>query len=209
MPRVTLRTVEPAKELACQSVEKRCTRTNASCATSDMIRSVNGTIACRPISRSTIEPRPNATMATVAVIHGCFSQCRVTKGITTRIAAGLLRRAVMASSGSRSRAGRRLHFWTRARPEGKTQASIRIIDLRRFLQIGTVARSGLAEAASSEAGYSIRHERRTRTGDLRKCDNHANPPTGSSDEAPLIDASALICKLAHLTSVCFHSDRRH
>jgi hypothetical protein len=26
MPRVTLRTVEPAKLLACQSVEKRCTR---------------------------------------------------------------------------------------------------------------------------------------------------------------------------------------
>ena len=30
MPRVTLRTVEPAKLLACQSVEKRCTRWNAS-----------------------------------------------------------------------------------------------------------------------------------------------------------------------------------
>ena len=30
MPRVILRTVEPAKLLACQSVEKRCTRWNAS-----------------------------------------------------------------------------------------------------------------------------------------------------------------------------------
>ena len=30
MPRVTLRTVEPAKLLACQSVEKRCTRWKAS-----------------------------------------------------------------------------------------------------------------------------------------------------------------------------------
>ncbi len=37
MPRVILRTVEPAKELACQSVEKRCTRAKASRATSDMI----------------------------------------------------------------------------------------------------------------------------------------------------------------------------
>ncbi len=44
MPRVILRTVEPAKLLACQSVEKRCTRVKASRATSDMIRSVNGTI---------------------------------------------------------------------------------------------------------------------------------------------------------------------
>ena len=37
MPRVTLRTVEPAKLLACQSVEKRCTRMKASRDTSDMI----------------------------------------------------------------------------------------------------------------------------------------------------------------------------
>jgi hypothetical protein len=41
-----LRTVEPANELACQSVEKRCTRMKASRPTSDMILSVNGTIAC-------------------------------------------------------------------------------------------------------------------------------------------------------------------
>jgi len=67
MPRVTLRTVEPAKELACQSVEKRCTRMNASCATSDMMRSVNGTIACNPIRRSTIEASPNATMPPKAI----------------------------------------------------------------------------------------------------------------------------------------------
>ena len=44
MPRVILRTVDPAKLLACQSVEKRCTRMKASRATSDMIRSVNGTM---------------------------------------------------------------------------------------------------------------------------------------------------------------------
>ena len=37
MPRVILRTVEPAKELACQSVEKRCTRMKASRATSDIV----------------------------------------------------------------------------------------------------------------------------------------------------------------------------
>jgi hypothetical protein len=63
MPRVILRTVEPANELACQSVEKRCTRMNASCATSDMIFSVNGTIACSPVSRNTIDAAPSATMA--------------------------------------------------------------------------------------------------------------------------------------------------
>ena len=40
MPRVTLRTVEPAKELACQSVEKRWTRRNASAEMSDIIFSV-------------------------------------------------------------------------------------------------------------------------------------------------------------------------
>ena len=45
MPRVILRTVEPAKVLACQSVEKRCTRANASRDTSDMMLSVKGTIA--------------------------------------------------------------------------------------------------------------------------------------------------------------------
>ena len=67
MPRVILRTVEPAKLLACQSVEKRCTRMKASRATSDMIRSVNGTIACSPIRRRIIEARPSATIAAKAV----------------------------------------------------------------------------------------------------------------------------------------------
>ena len=63
MPRVILRTVEPAKLLACQSVEKRCTRMKASRDTSDMIRSVNGTIACKPARRRIIETRPSATIA--------------------------------------------------------------------------------------------------------------------------------------------------
>jgi len=67
MPRVILRTVEPAKLLACQSVENRCTRMKASRDTSDMIRSVNGTIACSPTSRSVIEARPSATMAPKAM----------------------------------------------------------------------------------------------------------------------------------------------
>ena len=40
-PRVILRTVEPAKLLACQSVEKRCTRWKALAMTSFMILSVN------------------------------------------------------------------------------------------------------------------------------------------------------------------------
>ena len=45
MPRVILRTVEPANELACQSVDKRCTRAKASRDTSDIVFNVNGTIA--------------------------------------------------------------------------------------------------------------------------------------------------------------------
>ena len=63
MPRVILRTVEPAKLLACQSVENRCTRMNASRDTSDMIRSVNGTIACKPIRRRIIDTSPSVTIA--------------------------------------------------------------------------------------------------------------------------------------------------
>ena len=68
MPRVILRTVEPAKLLACQSVEKRCTRMKASRDTSDMIFNVNGTIACRPISRRIIDTAPSATMPPKAIV---------------------------------------------------------------------------------------------------------------------------------------------
>ena len=71
MPRVILRTVEPANELACQSVEKRCTRAKESRATSDMICSVNGTIACKPVSRRIIDISPSATMAPNAVNAAC------------------------------------------------------------------------------------------------------------------------------------------
>lgn len=44
MPRVILRTVEPAKLLACQSVAKRWTRQKASWATAVMILSVSRTM---------------------------------------------------------------------------------------------------------------------------------------------------------------------
>ena len=44
MPRVTLRCTEPAKVLACQSEEKRCTRQKASRATVVMLRSVRLTM---------------------------------------------------------------------------------------------------------------------------------------------------------------------
>ena len=71
MPRVILRTVEPANELACQSVEKRCTRAKESRATSDMICSVNGTIACKPVSRRIIDISPSATMAPNAMNAAC------------------------------------------------------------------------------------------------------------------------------------------
>src|ERR1700744_1957707 len=79
---------------------------------------------------------PNRPKATVSASNGCFSQCRNTKGITTRIAAGLLDRAVMASSGSHSRDGQ-LHLDAR-RPKSRTQASMKISDLRGGLGIGTL-----------------------------------------------------------------------
>jgi hypothetical protein len=44
MPRLTLRTVAPAKLLACQSVENRCTRQKVSCATSRIMRRVKRTM---------------------------------------------------------------------------------------------------------------------------------------------------------------------
>jgi hypothetical protein len=71
MPRVTLRTVDPAKLLACQSVEKRCTRANASRDTSDIVFSVNGTIACKPVSRRIIDIRPSATIPPKATNAAC------------------------------------------------------------------------------------------------------------------------------------------
>ncbi len=60
MPRVTLRTVEPAKLLACQSVEKRCTRWNASAAMSAIIFSVRSMIAMKATCRNTIAPAASA-----------------------------------------------------------------------------------------------------------------------------------------------------
>ncbi len=61
MPRVTLRTVDPAKVLACQSVEKRCTRANAACATSAIILSVNWISCMKAIWRITTAPSPSPT----------------------------------------------------------------------------------------------------------------------------------------------------
>ena len=63
MPRVILRTVEPAKLLACQSVEKRCTRANASAATSAIICSVNGTMPLKKAKRKRHRARPSTAMA--------------------------------------------------------------------------------------------------------------------------------------------------
>jgi hypothetical protein len=45
-----------------------------------------------------------------------------------------------------------------------------------------------------EAGARIEHKHRTRARDLRMRRNHANPPR-SSDNALLIDASRVICKM--------------
>ncbi len=66
MPRVILRTVEPAKLLACQSLEKRCTRWNASRTTSDMMPSVSGTTPHQARWRSTTMARPRPAITTKA-----------------------------------------------------------------------------------------------------------------------------------------------
>ena len=56
IPRVILRTVEPAKLLACQSVEKRCTRWKPSAAISLIILRVRGMMlrntSCRKVTEA-------------------------------------------------------------------------------------------------------------------------------------------------------------
>ncbi len=59
MPRVILRTVEPAKLLACQSLEKRCTRWKASRTTSAMMPKVSGTTPHQARCRSTTITSPS------------------------------------------------------------------------------------------------------------------------------------------------------
>ena len=63
MPREILRTVEPAKLLACQSVENRWTRANPSRVTSLIILSVSGMSWPNEMSRITTAKRPSPTIA--------------------------------------------------------------------------------------------------------------------------------------------------
>lgn len=58
MPRVILRTVEPAKLFACQSVEKRCTRWNAFAAISLIIFSVSTMMLRNTACRSSVHAMP-------------------------------------------------------------------------------------------------------------------------------------------------------
>ena len=76
MPRVILRTTEPAKLLACQSVEKRWTRWKASCAISPIIRSVSGMMPLQPRWRRTTMPAPSPTMAPKAAKAAYFAASR-------------------------------------------------------------------------------------------------------------------------------------
>jgi len=68
MPRVILRTVEPAKELACQSDEKRCTRWKAFWAMSLIMRRVRAMMVWKASWRTSTEAAPSATMTKKAVI---------------------------------------------------------------------------------------------------------------------------------------------
>ena len=63
MPRVILRTTEPAKLLACQSVESRCTRQKPSCAMSRMMLSVKRISPRNEIWRKAIMEAPRPIMA--------------------------------------------------------------------------------------------------------------------------------------------------
>ena len=72
MPRVTLRTVEPAKLLACQSVEKRWMRWNASAAMSAIIFSVRSMMPMKAMVRNTMAPSASASSianAAMAAFH--------------------------------------------------------------------------------------------------------------------------------------------
>lgn len=68
MPRVILRTVDPAKLLACQSVEKRWTRWKASAAISAIIFRVSSTMAMKARLRSTTPVSASATSIEKAAI---------------------------------------------------------------------------------------------------------------------------------------------
>ncbi len=66
MPRVILRTVEPAKLLACQSVENRCTLWKPLFVTSAMVRSVSRMMPLKMNQRRATLVRPRATTMTKA-----------------------------------------------------------------------------------------------------------------------------------------------
>ena len=70
MPRVILRTVDPAKLLACQSVENRWTRWNASAAMSGIIFSVRSMMPMKATCRSTMAPTASTTRAENAADRG-------------------------------------------------------------------------------------------------------------------------------------------
>ena len=66
MPRVILRTVAPAKVEACQSVEKRCTRKNASPTISCMTRELERLNSAKTLKRSAATPTASAKMESTA-----------------------------------------------------------------------------------------------------------------------------------------------
>ena len=68
MPRLTLRTVLPAKWLACQSAENRCTRKNASPPIAVITFRVSRITATMAPERRANEIRPSSTIAANAQI---------------------------------------------------------------------------------------------------------------------------------------------
>ena len=66
MPRVIRRTIAPAKLLACQSVENRWTRQNASLAKRDIRRSVSRMIPTSATYRNTVTTPPSSAIIAIA-----------------------------------------------------------------------------------------------------------------------------------------------
>ena len=76
MPREILRTVEPAKVLACHSVERRWTRAKPFRAMSPIVRKVSGTTRLQAMWRSIRAAKLNAVMAAKAGSATCSAAVR-------------------------------------------------------------------------------------------------------------------------------------
>ena len=102
MPRVIRRTIAPAKLLACQSVENRCTRQNASPAKRDISRSVSRMIPASATYRSTASTTPSSAIIAIARTAPCNASertfaCMATASTSLPEYTGINRSAAVAT----------------------------------------------------------------------------------------------------------------